>query len=221
MRSRNDIPLRPYRLATDTTRRRLARTRWSLAAWPSRARVSRSLRRARLSGLPLYFPVSSTCRAYSPASIFLARSTSSSAVSSFVVPIALRYIRTRSPELASCCRWLPRRGEVVRTSVSSMVSGILISTRLLLSRLGTENNDTVREVRPRVEEKPQATLTATRHGAIARSRRKRARLLELLTPARQEPEVLRTIPSRYLQGKPQPSSGPFSGRPDQSGGNKP
>ena len=81
----------------DTTRRRLASISCCLASRPTAStRVRRRLSR-RLSSIPSSSARSSSAVAATPASLFMARSISSAAVSSGTLPISFRYMRTGSP----------------------------------------------------------------------------------------------------------------------------
>src|SRR5882757_7709600 len=107
------MPRPVYRLATDTTSRRLASSRWFLARSPSRTIQRRSrlicprlgsplpLAWAPLVRAPLPLIWSRRSRAYNPASIRLASATSSSALSRATLPILFRYARTESAESVS------------------------------------------------------------------------------------------------------------------------
>ena len=81
------MPRPAYRRASETTRRRLASSRWSLALLPSSATSSRSVLWPARSTPP---PSASLSSANSPASIRLASSTSCPAVSSGTLPICPR-----------------------------------------------------------------------------------------------------------------------------------
>ena len=81
------MPRPVYRLASDTTRRRFASSRWFLARLPSSAIHSRSMRASARSAPP---PSASFSSANRPASIRLASSTSCSALSSGTLPICFR-----------------------------------------------------------------------------------------------------------------------------------
>ena len=81
------MPRPVYRLASETTRRRLASSRWSLALLPSSATRSRSVR---ASARRFRLPSASFSSANRPASIRLASSTSCPAVSSGTLPICFR-----------------------------------------------------------------------------------------------------------------------------------
>src|SRR5215207_11581259 len=88
-------------LATETTRRRLARIMWSLARWPWSAIIVRRRCSAAVSSRsppPAWRRISN---AYRPASIRLESSTSWCAVSNGVAAIWLRYWRTRSASPSS------------------------------------------------------------------------------------------------------------------------
>ena len=82
------MPRPVYRLASETTRRRLASSRWFLARLPSSAIHSRSMRCVRGAARSLPRPASP--RRTGPASIRLASSTSCSALSSGTLPICFR-----------------------------------------------------------------------------------------------------------------------------------
>src|SRR5215204_1004758 len=96
IRSRNSIPRPTYRLAIDTTRRRLASISFFLASWPWRSVRWSSRSRVGVSLRPLSVALSISAVAASPSSIALARMTSCSAVRSGTLPISLRYMRTGS-----------------------------------------------------------------------------------------------------------------------------
>ena len=81
------MPRPVYRLASDTTSRRFASSRWFLARVPSSAIHSRSIR---ASVDRLRAPSASFSSANRPASIRLASSTSCSALSSGTLPICFR-----------------------------------------------------------------------------------------------------------------------------------
>src|SRR5215218_613672 len=94
IRSRNSMPRPTYRLAMETTRRRLASISFFLASWPWRSTRWSSRRRAAVSLRPLSVALSISAVATSPSSIALARMTSCSAVRSGTLPIFLRYMLT-------------------------------------------------------------------------------------------------------------------------------
>src|SRR5919109_2771959 len=132
MRSRNSMPRPTYRLAMDTTRRRLASISFFLASWPwrsvrcsSRSRGGESLRAPSVV-------LSISAVAASPSSIALARMTSCSAVRSGTLPISLRYMRTGS--LVGALRASSSsRAERASRANSSASSSSTISTTSMFS----------------------------------------------------------------------------------------
>src|SRR5215212_3869496 len=118
MRSRNSMPRPTYRLAIDTTRRRLASISFFLASWPWRSVRCSSRRRVEVS--------------LRPSSIALARMTSCSAVRSGTLPISLRYMRTGS--LVGALRASSSsRAERASRANSSASSSSTISTTSMFS----------------------------------------------------------------------------------------
>src|SRR5664280_282733 len=96
MRSRKARPRLRYLLAMETTSRRLASMRASLASWPPRTSL-RSAARWAVDSLATPASAASSRRAASlPATILSASSTSSAASSNFTLPISLRYMCTGS-----------------------------------------------------------------------------------------------------------------------------
>ncbi len=96
IRSRKARPRLRYRLAMETTSRRLASMRASLASWPPRTSL-RSAARWAVDSLATPASAASSRRAASlPATILSASSTSSAASSNFTLPISLRYMCTGS-----------------------------------------------------------------------------------------------------------------------------
>ena len=81
----------------DTTRRRLASMSCCLASMPTCSMRPRRRFSRRSSSMPSSSARSSSSVAATPASIFMARSISSAAVSSGTLPISFRYMRTGSP----------------------------------------------------------------------------------------------------------------------------
>ncbi len=96
IRSRIGTPRPTYRLAIDTTSRRLADVSSRRAASPSL--IVRRSRRCSSNGSSFQRPSVVSPEATAPASIRLASSTSSSAVRSGTLPISFRYIFTGSDE---------------------------------------------------------------------------------------------------------------------------
>src|SRR5512132_2641024 len=132
MRSRNSMPRPTYRLAIDTTRRRLASISFFLASWPWRSVRCSSRRRVGLSLRPLSVALSISAVAASPSSIALARMTSCSAVRSGTLPISLRYMRTGS--LVGALRASSSsRAERASRANSSASSSSTISTTSMFS----------------------------------------------------------------------------------------
>ena len=81
----------------ETTRRRFAEMSCCLASRPTCSMRMRRRCSARVSSISPFSAASSFSVASVPASIFMARWTSSSAVSRSTLPISLRYMRTGSP----------------------------------------------------------------------------------------------------------------------------
>ena len=96
IRSKNCIPRPTYRLAMDTTSRRLASARRCLARSPFLIICSSSRRTSGGISSPVRSSSASCSAASMPAPMDLASSTSSSEVSRFTLPISFRYIRTGS-----------------------------------------------------------------------------------------------------------------------------
>ena len=94
------MPRPAKRLATATTSRRLASSRWFLARVPTSATHSRSMRSLAARPSP---PSASFRSAARPASIRLASSASCSAVSPGILLTCFRYSRTGSASSASAC----------------------------------------------------------------------------------------------------------------------
>src|SRR4029453_2731913 len=132
MRSRNSIPRPTYRLAMDTTRRRLASISFFLASWPWRSVRCSSRSRVGVGLRPLSVALSISAVAASPSSIALARMTSCSAVRSGTLPISLRYMRTGS--LVGALRASSSsRAERASRANSSASSSSTISTTSMFS----------------------------------------------------------------------------------------
>src|SRR5215207_1638220 len=132
IRSRNSIPRPTYRLAIDTTRRRLASISFFLASWPWRSVRWSSRSRVGVSLRPLSVALSISAVAASPSSIALARMTSCSAVRSGTLPISLRYMRTGS--LVGALRASSSsRAERASRANSSASSSSTISTTSMFS----------------------------------------------------------------------------------------
>src|SRR4029453_19053007 len=136
MRSRNSIPRPTYRLAMDTTRRRLASISFFLASWPCRSVRWSSRSRVGVSLRPLSVALSISAVAASPSSIALARMTSCSAVRSGTLPISLRYMRTGSLVGALRAKSSSRAERASRAN-SSASSSSTISTTSMFSSAST------------------------------------------------------------------------------------
>ncbi len=99
IRSRNSIPRPTYRLAMDTTSRRLASASFCLAVSPARNSFRRAASKAGSTSSPSSRwrrRSASFCSASFPADMAWARLTSSSGVSSATLPISFKYMRTGS-----------------------------------------------------------------------------------------------------------------------------
>src|ERR671913_3949 len=132
MRSRNSMPRPTYRLAIDTTRRRLASISFFLASWPCRSVRWSSRRRVGVSLRPLSVALSISAVAASPSSIALARMTSCSAVRSGTLPISLRYMRTGSLVRASMTSSLVRKPRSLPLVTRSRTSSICASLAMAI-----------------------------------------------------------------------------------------
>ena len=102
----------------ETTRRRFALISACLASRPTCSTRERRRISARVSSSSPWFWASSFSVASRPASIFMARSTSSAAVRRSTLPISFRYMRTGSPVSMTVEASMPRgrvRLRVVRT----------------------------------------------------------------------------------------------------------
>src|SRR5512132_2164052 len=133
MRSRNSMPRPTYRLAIDTTRRRLASISFFLASWPWRSVRCSSRRRVGLSLRPLSVALSISAVAASPSSIALARMTSCSAVRSGTLPISLRYMRTGSLVGALSASSSSRAERASRANSSASSSSTISTTSMFSS----------------------------------------------------------------------------------------
>src|SRR5215212_5289933 len=167
IRSRNSMPRPTYRLAMETTRRRLASTSFFLASWPWRSTRCSSRRRAAVSLRPLSVALSISAVAASPSSIALARMTSCSAVRSGTLPISLRYMRTGSlvGALRASSSSRAERASRANSSASSSTTSMFSSCRCcrMLSICSAETSTGARaSMTSSLVRKPRSLPLATR-----------------------------------------------------------
>ena len=149
----------------DTTRRRFASMSCCFASKPTCSMRPRRRFSRRSSSMPSSSALSSSSMAATPASIFMARSISSAAVSKGTLPISLRYMRTGSPVSMVTPASAPRLRAAERTLLL-VTFGSWTSTVALSSSSGMPSSRSSSSPSP---PRPVSSLSSSRESAATTS----------------------------------------------------